>query len=128
MAAISGRAVFKESISHTPSANLTTHTPPLSPLREEPLPAQPSVADGVTDLPSFLQLPEAKWLDLTPSPLLLPPMCTYRCCCTRAMCLTEICSVQAVSVSPNQSMSNLTDIHLNTVSFFSAAFSGGHKF
>ena len=44
---------FKESISHTPSATVTTHTPPLSPLREEPLPAQPSVADGVTDLPVF---------------------------------------------------------------------------
>ena len=36
--------------------------------------------------------------------------------------------MQAVSVAPNQSVSGLTDIHLNIVDFFSAAFSGGHKF
>jgi hypothetical protein len=36
--------------------------------------------------------------------------------------------MQTVSVALNNSMSDLIDIHLNTVSFFSAAFSGGHKF
>lgn len=36
--------------------------------------------------------------------------------------------MQAVSVAPNHSMSDLTDIHLNTVVFFSAAFSGGSEF
>lgn len=36
--------------------------------------------------------------------------------------------MQAVSVPPNYSVSDLTDIHLNTVVFFSAAFSGGIEF
>lgn len=36
--------------------------------------------------------------------------------------------MQAVSVAPNHSVSDLTDIHLNTVVFFSAAFSGGSEF
>ena len=58
-----GERSRKESISRPPSANLATYTQSLSPLREGPLSAPPSVADSVSDLPP---LPPIMDLSLTP--------------------------------------------------------------
>jgi hypothetical protein len=58
-----GERSCKESISRPPSANLATYTQSLSPLREGPLSAPPSVADSVSDLPP---LPPIMDLSLTP--------------------------------------------------------------
>lgn len=63
---------FKESVSCLPSANLVTHTLPLSPLREGPISVPPSVADGVSNPRST---PPQDITDMEGVPdLLLPPV------------------------------------------------------
>ena len=58
-----GERSLKESVSCPPSANLATHKPPLTPLREETLSAPPSMGDGIRDLSP---LPSVKDLSLPP--------------------------------------------------------------